>query len=195
MFAPFKTKQYEIGAKADWGRFTTTVSAFQIKRPSGFTENGRYSVNGEQRNRGIELNIFGEVAPGVRLLGGGTYLRAELTKTQDGIYDGNDAIGVPRKQVNLGGEWDTPFVPALTLTARVLYTDKQYVDQANNLSTPDWTRVDFGARYKLDVYGKPVVLRANLENAFNKDYWNTPPSGYLYVESPRTLQLSATVDF
>jgi iron complex outermembrane receptor protein len=39
-----------------------------------------------------------------------------------------------------------------------------------------------------------VVLRANLENLFNKNYWLTTGT-YVTVASPRTLLVSATVDF
>ncbi len=197
MLAPMKTKQQELGAKFDWGRFTTTVSVFQIKTPSAFIENGRYGLNGEQRNRGLELAIFGEVTAGVRLLGGTSYTRPELTSTAGGANDGNDAIGVPRKQLNLGVEWDTSFVPGLTLNSRVNHVGKQYADAANNLSLPDWTTLNVGARYKLDIFDRQVVLRANLNNALNEEYWNISngSAGYLYIGEPRTLELSATVDF
>ena len=195
IFPPFKTRQYEAGAKADWGGYTTTLSVFQIARPSAFASGGVFGVNGEQRNRGVELNVFGEVARGVRLLGGAAYTHGELTKTANGAFDGNDAIAVPRTQVNLGGEWDTPWFPGFTLTARAIRTGRQYVDQANALPLPDWTRFDFGARYRAKIGGRPVVFRASLENVFDKSYWGSSNTGFLYVGAPRTLLLSATVDF
>ena len=47
--------------------------------------------------------------------------------------------------------------------------------------------------------GKPLVLRANLENVADKNYWASvggyPGSGYLTVSAPRTVSLSASVDF
>ncbi len=158
-------------------------------------DNGRFTRGGEQRNRGLELSLFGELAEGARLLGGASYTQAKLTRTQDGQYDGNNGIGVPRRQLNLGGEYDIAQVPGLTVTARTIYTSEQYVDQANSLSIPDWWRLDLGARYRFETLGKPVVLRANLDNAFDKDYWGTSTAGYLYLGEGRTLQLSASVDF
>lgn len=56
---PMKTRQMEIGAKYDWGTFATTVSLFQVKRPSATTMHGVLSENGKQINRGIEFNAFG----------------------------------------------------------------------------------------------------------------------------------------
>ncbi|GAB7564011.1 TonB-dependent receptor [Methylobacillus methanolivorans] len=195
IFSPYKTKQKEIGVKVDWGRIATTASLYEIERPSAITTGGEYRVSGEQRNRGLELNVFGEVAAGVRLLGGGSYNQGKLTKTQNGLYDGNTAIGVPDWQVNLGSEWDTTFAQGLTLTARVIYSSKQYVNQANTLSIPSITRFDIGARYKTVLNDTPLVLRANIENLFDRDYWNASNDGYLYIGTPRTLLLSATVDF
>lgn len=195
MLAPYVSKQKEIGVKGEWAGFGATLAAFQIERPSSVVEGGRFSDGGEQRNRGLELSLFGEVAQGLRVLGGATYTQAKLTSTQGGTNDGNDAIGVPRKQFNLGGEWDLGAVPGLTLTARTIYTGEQYVDQANQLTIPDWVRVDVGARYSFESLGKPVVVRANLDNLFDEDYWGTSTAGYLYLGAGRTLQLSASVDF
>lgn len=195
IFSPYKTKQKEVGVKMDSGRMAITTSLFEIERPSAFTSNNEYKVSGEQRNRGLELNVFGELADGVRLLGGGAYTQAKLTKTANGTYDGKTAIGVPDWQLNLGGEWDTAFAQGLTLTARVIYSSKQYVNQANTLSIPSITRFDIGARYKTVLNDTPLVLRANIENLFDRDYWNASNAGTLYIGTPRTLLLSATVDF
>lgn len=196
VFSPFITKQKEAGVKLDWGKFATTVSLFEIERPSGvLNPGGVFSVDGEQRNRGVELNVFGEVVDDVRLLGGLAYTDGRLTKTQDGTFDDNYAVAVPKLQANLGVEWDTWFVPGLTLTGRTVYTSRQYVDSANNLSIPQWTRVDIGARYQTVLNDTPVTLRANIENLFDKAYWGSSNAGFLYLGAPRTLLMSATVDF
>jgi iron complex outermembrane recepter protein len=195
IFSPYKTKQKEVGLKVDWGKIATTVSVFEIERPSAINNGTTYSVSGEQRNRGVELNVFGEVADGVRVLGGGAYTQGELVKNQDSALNGNTAVGVPDWQVSLGGEWDPVPVSGLTLTSRVIYTSKQYVDQANNLSIPSIIRFDIGARYKTVLNATPVTLRANIENLFDRDYWNTSNEGYIYLGMPRTLLLSATADF
>ena len=195
VFSPFKTKQKEVGVKVDWGRIATTVSVFEIERPSATTVNNRLSVNGEQRNRGVEFNVMGEVTDRVRVLGGAAYTQGKLVKNADGDLNGNTAIGVPDWQMSVGSEWDPLAVNGLTLTSRVIYTSKQYVDQANNLSIPSITRFDIGARYKTVLNATPVTLRAKIENLFNRDYWNTSNEGYIYLGMPRTLLLSATADF
>ena len=37
IFAPYKSTQYEVGVKVDWGKLTTTASLFQISQPSLIT--------------------------------------------------------------------------------------------------------------------------------------------------------------
>jgi len=196
---PFISKQYEAGVKVDWGTLATTVSAFEITQPSGSASSPTsvFTTDGEQRNRGIELNVFGEVVAGVRVLGGLSLVDATLTGTANGANNGNDAPGVPGIQVNLGAEWDVPYLKGFTLSGRAIYTGAQKVDNANTQTLPAWTRFDIGARYRFEPYGTPVVLRANIENLFDADYWASSGyyPGWLSAGAPRTFLLSVTADF
>ncbi|MBO9356061.1 TonB-dependent siderophore receptor [Bordetella petrii] len=196
MLAPYKSKQYEVGIKADWETVRATLSAFQITKPSGYLNDGVFGVNGKQRNRGIELSIQGEPARGLRLLGGITWLDATLVRTADPAIQGNRPVGVPRWHATLGAEWDLPWVRGLTLTSGVIHSGRQYVDQANSATLPAWTRVDFGARYASVIQDRDVIFQLNLQNAFNRKYWSGVSQwGAFALGSPRTLTLSASIAF
>ncbi|WP_434597432.1 TonB-dependent receptor [Pseudomonas sp. R4-83] len=196
IFAPYVSRQHELGVKADYGTFTSTLSLFQITKPSGELAAGVFSVQGEQRNRGLELNVFGEVTPGTRLLGGVTLLDAELTKTAVAGNRGNKPVGVPSVQANLWAEWDTSWLEGLTLTGGAIHTGSQYVNQANTQKLDDWTRFDVGARYTTRIDERPTTFRATVQNVFDREYWSGVASyGAFSQGSPRTLLLSATVDF
>jgi iron complex outermembrane recepter protein len=196
IFAPYVSRQHEFGVKADYGSFTSTLSLFQITKPSGELAAGVFSVQGEQRNRGLELNVFGEVTPGTRLLGGVTLLDAELTKTAVAGNRGNKPVGVPSVQANLWAEWDTSWLEGLTLTGGAIHTGSQYVNQANTQKLDDWTRFDVGARYTTRIDDRPTTFRATVQNVFDREYWSGVASyGAFSQGSPRTLLLSATVDF
>ena len=198
VFAPYKTKQFEIGAKWRTGDFTQTVSLFQIERPSSVVETAtnRLLMDGEQRNRGLEWNVFGEPLRGTRVLGGLAYTQAIQSKTQGGARDGYGVYGVPRWTANLGGEWDVPALPGATLTGRLIYTGAQWVNSANTLKMPSWTRVDVGARYATRIAAKPVTFRATVENLFDKSYWaGSFNDNFATTGGPRTVRVSATVDF
>jgi len=192
---PYKSKQKEIGAKFDLdGSMVATLSLFELTKPSAGISGSTFGVFGEQRNRGAEAALAGEVARGVRLLGGITYLDGRITKAATASLEGRRPIGVPQWQMNLGAEWDTPFVPGLTLTGRVIHTGRTAANAANTLSVPGWNRIDAGVRYAMQVGGKPVTLRLNVENLLDKNYWGVATAGYLFVGSPRTFSLSASVD-
>ena len=194
VFAPQKSKQHEVGVKTDWGTLITQAAIYQIEKPGSLVENNVYTFGGEQRNRGLELTAYGEVQRGLRLMASVAFNDAKLARTASGTNQGNDATGVPDRTFNVGLDWDTPWVQGLSLNGRVINTSAMFYDAANKLRMPAWTRVDIGARYATKVAGKPVVFRANLENVADKGYWVTA-SGYATVGAPRTLMLSAAIDF
>lgn len=160
VLAPYFSKQKEAGVKVDLGMLATTISLFGITKPSGQLGLDKvYRADAEQRNRGVEFTVFGELQPGIRVLGGVTLIDAELTKTSTAANLGKTPIGVPQVQANLSTEWDTPFAPGLTLVANAVYTGHQYLDGANTQVVPAWTRLDLGARYSTRINNRPVTLR------------------------------------
>lgn len=195
--APFRSKQKEVGAKADFGRIAASAALFEVNQLSAATNPGTnvYEVSGEQVNRGLELSLFGEASRNLRLIGGITVMDAKLEQAASAANVGKQAIGVARFLANLSGEYDVPGVPGLAVVGRMVHTGKQYLDTANTQEVPAWTRFDAGVRYGFQAGSQAVVLRANIENLADKNYWASATGGYLTLGAPRTLTLSATVDF
>ena len=197
VFAPYKSKQKEVGLKLDLGDFTHTLSLYEIKRPSSYTDpdTNVFSFGGEQRNRGIEWGFFGAPLNDVRLMGGVAYVDPKLTKTAGGINQGKTATGLPKLQGKLGVEWDTPVIDGLTLTANATSVSKQYISADNSQSIPGYTIFDVGTRYTTHLASRPITLRGSVTNVTNKAYWGTPLLSSLGLGAPRTVELSASVDF
>ena len=205
-FAPFKTKQYEIGFKHDFGGWATTISAFQIESPtliadtanpivSGGTTKYNYNPSGEVRHRGIEWNFFGEPVPGTRLLGGLMLLDAKYTKSQGGQYNGNRVAATARWSGVLGLEHDLKSVPGLTFTTRLTYNSSAYINEANDFRVKPWTTWDLGARYKFNAGGTPITVRADVYNVTNRNYWRALINNGVFLGKERTFILSVTADF
>ncbi|MCT4712821.1 TonB-dependent siderophore receptor [Enterobacteriaceae bacterium H11S18] len=193
-----QSKQNEVGMKMDFGRVGGTLALFEIKKPVGMVdEQNVYGLYGEQQSRGMELNVFGEPVYGVRLLGSALWMKPELSKTAGGVNDGNDAVGVPRYAVTLGGEWDLPWIQNLTATGTVTRTGSQYANASNTIKLDGWTGLDLGARYSMKVNEQTLTWRAAVENVTNEKYWaSVDDSGtYLTQGDPRMLKLSMSVDF
>lgn len=199
VLSPFRGEQAEVGMKYDLGRFGGSVSLFRTTLPSAFVENGRFGTNGEQRNQGLEIAFFGEPRDGLRLLGGWTVLDAELTRTAGGALDGRAPIGAPELQGNVNVEWDVPQLPGLTLEGRLVYTGEQAVDAANTVDLDSWTRLDAGVRYAFEASGRPLTLRARVENLADEDQWvavgGYPGANYLTLGAPRTLSVQISAEF
>lgn len=204
IFQPYVTDQYEAGVKYDRGTFTVTANWFTVSVPS-FTEiaattvGGRpsLSLDGDERHRGVEVNVFGQLTPNLRLLGGIMALDAEMVRTEGGLNDGKRARGAPKLNVNLGAEWDVKAVPGLTVTGRVVHTTREMLDltQTRARSIPTWTRVDAGVRYAFDIEGRPAKLSVTADNLLDKSYWAAASRGVLTMGAPRSVRASLAVDF
>lgn len=190
--SPIQTQQKEVGAKFDFGRVGLTLAAFDITQPQQLTNPVTLFVDtsGRQRNKGVELEAFGEVMPGLRILGGATQLDARIENSADPLVIGKFARTVPFFKAVAGAEWDTPFIRGLTLTGRMINSTSNYWDAANTQRVPGWTRFDLGARYVTALNGKPVTIRAQVINVGDANYWE----GLLYT-TPRTFYLSTQFDF
>jgi iron complex outermembrane receptor protein len=199
VFAPYTSRQKEIGVKLDAGKFGAGAALFTTAQPQAYVANNTFGLFGEQRNRGLELSVFGLPARGLRLLGGATFLESEQRRTFGGATDGNDAIGVPGVQFNLGADWDVPGMAGLSLNARAVYTSSQYADAANLQKLPSWTRLDIGAAWTTRLMERDVTLRARIDNVADKNYWASaggyPNFGYLVAGGPRAVTISGTIDF
>lgn len=202
---PFVSEQYEIGGKLNLGRMNLALALFQIDRETailrpdpdqaGALEFGPFGI---QRHRGIEFTVAGELSRGVRLIAGGSIIDARLRRTQNGVNEGKQAVGVPEYLLNANLEWDLPFAPGLTLTGRIVHTGEQAANLDNSLFLDDWTRFDLGVRYVALVAGRPLTLRASIDNVADANYWASAFDSFrpdLQLGSPRTFKASLTYDF
>ncbi|WVM91756.1 TonB-dependent receptor [Halopseudomonas pachastrellae] len=120
---PYITRQVELGLKYDSGRLGGSVGVFRSRKSeAGLDDTNTYGVVGKQTNRGVEFNAFGQATNDLTVLGGVSLLDTEL--------NGNDGIGAPEVQANLGLDYLVPGVDGLALDGRIIYTGEQYIDAA-----------------------------------------------------------------
>ena len=197
---PYVAKQKEVGLKYDLGNTIVAATLFSTDKPRAYVNSANtFVAAGKDRHQGLELTVQGEPIKHLRTLGGITFLDAKQRSTGSATTDGKRVIGVPKHQLSMALDWDTPWVEGLSLDTRVLYTGSVKANSTNTLEAPAWTRLDIGARYLLDVQGKLVTLRARIDNVADRKYWASsggyPGAGYLVQGAPRTFSLSASFDF
>lgn len=195
------SKQNEVGVKTDFGRVGGSLALFEIKMPVAQlnSQTRYYGLDGEQRNRGVELNVFGEPVLGLRLNASATWLDAELSKTKDGLNDGNKAIGVPDFYAVLGAEYDIRPIDGLTATARLNHSGSQYGNAANTKKIDSFTTLDLGVRYRMSLNQNQnqMVWRVGVDNVTDENYWSgvDDTGTYIFQGEPRTVKVSVSYDF
>lgn len=195
IIAPSISRQYEAGIKGDFGHFGATAAVFDIERPSIYLNAARQFGNfGRQRHRGLELDLFGTPVPGVRLLASYTHLDAKLLQNEDPTLNGNRPVSVPKDVLVIGGDADVPGLPGAALLANMRYSGNQVYDLTNVRTIPAFAVFDVGARYRFTVGTTRVTARLNVNNVFDKDYFQSTDFT-AQTGAPRTLRLTLAADF
>jgi iron complex outermembrane recepter protein len=114
-FEPTRGTQYEVGVKADFlnGKLSTTLALYNLTKTNVLTPDpdpeiarqGFQVQVGEQRSRGVELDVAGEILPGWKVIASYAFTDAEVT-ADNSIPStvGQSLRGVPKHQASL---WST----------------------------------------------------------------------------------------
>ncbi len=100
-FEPQRGKGYEFGVKSDLidGKLFATLAYFDISKQNVPVTDPAFPLfsilSGEQRSRGIEFDITGEPAPGLKLVASYAYTDAKVAADSDPTLVGKKLFGVP----------------------------------------------------------------------------------------------------
>ncbi|MEG2447335.1 MAG: TonB-dependent siderophore receptor [Acinetobacter sp.] len=205
-FAPYQTKQYEVGTKYQAGSWLNTLALYQIEKPDTMvTVFAQADVNGntqittddaKTRSRGIELSTAGQLTEDLSLMANLAYIDAEYVKSGTASQVGNTVIGTPDFTAGLGLDYKIPVVEGLSVNGRASYISEQYLDTTNKLELPDYTIVDLGAKYATKIGGVNTIFRANVNNLTDEKYWSGVfGNNYAILGAGRTYKLGVTFDF
>ncbi|MEH2094189.1 MAG: TonB-dependent siderophore receptor [Nostoc sp.] len=191
LFEPERATQYEVGVKADLNeRISTTLAFYNLTRSNVLTEdpnNPDFSIQtGEQRSRGIELNIGGEILPGLNVIAGYAYTDAIITK--DNTYTpGNYLNNVPKNSFNLWTKYEiqSGSLKGLGFGLGLFYVGERQADLENNFQLPSYVRTDAAIFYKQGH----LRTQINFRNLFDVDYFESARSILrVYPGEPFTVQ-------
>lgn len=197
-FAPYQTKQYELGTKYQIGSWLNTLALYQIEKPEVYQDTISKAVknDAETRSRGIELSTAGQLTEDLRLMANLAYIDAEYVKSGTASQVGNTVIGTPDFTAGLGLDYKIPVVEGLSVNGRASYISEQYLDTTNKLELPDYTIVDLGAKYATKIGGVNTIFRANVNNLTDEKYWSGVfGNNYAILGAGRTYKLGVTFDF
>lgn len=197
LLAPALSKQKEIGIKAEVAQGILLQAAyFDIKRPSTTVDSSnRFVLNGLAQYKGVELAASGEVTKQLALIASALFLDAKQLNAANAATFGKVPDNTPERTASLFAEYRLPGVPGLALSGGIYYVGKRPVNNENQAFVDGYTTLSLGARHVTLVAGKRTTLQAVLDNAADKNYWSTAGNGLLGVGAPRTLKVTAKVEF
>ena len=169
---PTEGEQFEAGVKAELldRRLRATLAGFQITKTniprSVSGPGGSFSVpTGEQRSRGVELDVTGRIHEGWTVIGSYAFIDTEIT--EDETNEGNELRGVPTHSASLWSNYEfrTGRLEGLELGAGVFFRGEREADTANSFELPSFTRVDARIGYERDNWKVDLTLK----NLFDTD--------------------------
>lgn len=203
---PYRSKQYEMGLKADVSGMNLGAALFRLERPFAYVDPGDnvYKEQGNQVNNGLELTASGNVWQGLNIYSGVTLLDPKLQDTVSDTTSDKRVVGVPKVQANMLAEYSLPSMPEWVYSANVHYTGKRAANDTNTAWASSYTTWDLGTRYTTKISNVPTTFRVVVNNVFDKHYWasifpsgtdgdNGSPSAF--IGSGREVRASVTFDF
>jgi iron complex outermembrane recepter protein len=191
--------QHEIGIKHSvWKGLDFTLSLFDILRENVVgqapgTAFGRVN-NGDQRSRGIETSLTGDVTSDFHIITNLTFLDASVEKG-DPDKVGDRLFGVPKFSANAWGLYDLPLtmIPGKLSTGfGVVHFGEREASLPNTVvKMPAYTRFDMGLFY---IY-KGVNLALNLRNLTDEKYYDTLEGSALHAQPPFNWAVTVGYDF
>ncbi|RJF99194.1 TonB-dependent siderophore receptor [Noviherbaspirillum saxi] len=197
LLPPAVSEQKEIGVKAEVAQGVLLQAAyFDIKRPSTTVDAAnRFVLNGLAQYRGIELAASGEITKQLSVIGSALFLDAEQLNAANATTFGRTPENTPKRTASLFAEYRLASVPGLALSGGVFYVGDRPVNNENLATLGGYSTVSLGARYLTKVAGKRTTLQAVMDNVTDKSYWSTAGNGFVGVGAPRTLKVTAKMEF
>ncbi|HEX5683159.1 MAG TPA: TonB-dependent siderophore receptor [Ideonella sp.] len=195
-----KSEQVELGLKFSQAHWNASLTAFDIRRPQSLdlcddtAATCTRLIDGNARHRGVEAS--GELHSGqLTLQASGMWLRARREGASNDATNGLIPPNVAERSARLMAGWQFTAITGLSAHASVSYEGPRYVlRDDNSISIPGWTTVGLATRYATRALGHEWLLRAGVDNLFDRRAWRESPHqfghAYLYPLEPRSFRIS-----
>lgn len=200
LLEPIRGTQYEVGVRGEFlnGRLTTNLAAYELTRsniPAPDQDNpGFFIPVGEQRSRGIELDVTGEILPGWNIIASYAYTDARVTK-DDNLQPGNLIDGVPFNSASLWSTYEiqTGDLQGLGFGLGLFYVGERQGDVRNSFQVPSYLRTDASVFYRRNNWRVGI----NINNLFNIDYIESTGQNRTRIDpgAPLTVRGTLSVEF
>ena len=197
---PAKSKQIELGAKYELTpAMLLSAALFQIRKGLEYTDaSNTYVRNGTAQNRGLELSAQGQVSRDLTLGLSAMLLNTKQEGTGQPDFDGKHVVDVAPFKSSVFADYALPQVAGLSVNGSWQHSGGKYFDQDNTVAVPGYHVFNFGLAYATKVGATAAIVRADVNNAFDKFYWRDVTQelgGYLLPGASRTFKVSVQFMF
>lgn len=195
-------EQYEVGVKQDMlkGKLSANLAVFQLTRSGILTTDPTNPLNqvqtGEQRSRGIEFDLAGELTPAWKMIFNYAYTDAEVTRDND--FPVGDALSnVPKHSGALWTKYQFQdgALKGFGIGAGLTYVGEREANLPNTYKLDAYWRTDAVIYYDHGNWRTQV----NFLNLFSTHYYRGGQAGVfnytLDPGAPFTVQASVTYRF
>ena len=172
---PERFDNYEVGVKWEPREgLLLSAAAYQLDRANTRAAGpspGEIVLTGEQRSRGIELEVAGQLRPNWQISLGYTLQDAEIRRSTSAAPAGRKIAQVPRHIASLWTRYD--FTSRLGAGLGVHHQSESFASISNAVVLPAYTRVDAAIFFRVS---KGVEAQLNVENLLGETYFPTAHS-------------------
>ncbi len=201
-FAPYFTRQAEIGAKYQPGqRILLSTALFRMRAPFFYPKGNNtgddltFVSEGRETHSGIELNAEGKAANWLRLDASAAAIRAVSSDTGTPAFDNKQVINVPRVRTAIFADVALPHMLGLHVMPGWSYTGRKEATRDDTVSVTGYNLFNLGARYTVGGEQGRMTLRLYTDNITDKRYWKDTGASYgdtfIHLGAPTTVRLSA----
>ncbi|MEH2070182.1 MAG: TonB-dependent receptor [Nostoc sp.] len=198
-FQPERGTSYEVGIKGDISnRLSATLAFYDLTRSNVLTTdpvNTDFSiVTGEQRSKGVEFSVGGEIIPGWNIVGGYAYTDAEVTNDTNSSLVGNLLDNVPKHSFNLWTSYEIQSgrFKGLGLGMGLFYVGERQGDLDNTFTLPSYFLTNAAIFYKQDRFRAAL----NFKNLFDVDYFESAQNRVnVFYGEPFAVQATISWEF
>ena len=189
---PEKFINKEVGVKWDvTERIAATAALYRLDRTNAVVSHptlSGVSILADQRVKGVELGLTGNLTDAWQVTGGYAYQESEIL---GGKEKGNKLGQVPRNSLSLWNRYD--FNEQWGVGLGVVYQSYAYATSSNLVTLPSLTRADAAVYYTVN---QDLRLQLNVENLFDEEYYASAHNdNNIMPGTPRSLAVSANLGF
>ncbi|MEM9452455.1 MAG: TonB-dependent siderophore receptor, partial [Cyanobacteria bacterium P01_E01_bin.6] len=170
---PEEGEGFEVGIRGEIieNRLAATFAYFDITKQNVATAdpNDLFAsvATGEQRSRGVDFDITGEILPGWNVVASYAYIDAEVTEDNTDIV-GNQLLGIPKHNASLWSTYEIQSgdLQGLGFGAGFNYVGDRQGDLANSFVADSYVLTNAAIFYRQDSW----QVRLNVDNIFDINF-------------------------